>query len=322
MRYFLGVDGGGSKTIATVVNENGKKVGLGVSGSIDILNEPVERFKENLFSAIEIALKARKLKLKDIAASCFGVPVVGDVEGIEEKIKPVIEGLGLKHYTLVNDVRVALEGALPESSGAVLLVGTGAMVMAKDKNGNVFRVDGWGEHVGDLGSGYYIGQMVLRRVFEEYDGRSEYTPLSDMVKNFAKVADIREILVKCKGANVRTYIASFSRVACQAAQTGVREACKILDKAVDELLKSIQAITKKMTTPNDLLFLSTVGGLFNCEYIREKFKISVANIPSVKLVEAKFAPHIGAVIMAAKHVLNDREMKMFYNGLNSGGQVQ
>lgn len=321
MRYFLGIDGGGSKTVATVVNENGKEVGIGTSGSIDILNEPLEKFKENLFEAVRIALESKKLSLRNIAASCFGVPIVGDVEGIEGKIKPVIEELGLKHYTLVNDVRVALEGALPESSGAVLLAGTGAMVMAKDKYGNIFRVDGWGEHVGDLGSGYYIGQMTLRRVFEEYDGRLEHTPLSDMIKDFAKVSDLREILVKCKGANVRTYIASFSRIACQAAQIGVQEACEILDMAVNELLKSVRAIIK-MIKSNEPIFLSTVGGLFNCDYIREKFRSSINDISSIELVEGRFAPHIGAVIMAAKRILNDHEMKIFYDGLDSGGQTQ
>ena len=318
MRFFLGVDGGGSKTVASVVNENGKEVGLGNSGSLDILNESVEVFKENLFSAVKMALKAKGLNLKDVAASCFGIPTVGDRAKTENKIKLVIEEIGLKRYMLVNDVRVALEGASPENPGAVLLAGTGAMVMAKDEDGNIFRVDGWGEHVGDLGSGYFTGQMILRRAFEEYDGRAERTRILDMVKNFAEVSDIREIIVKCKGSNVRSYIASFSGVGCEAAANGIKEAREILDRTVEELLKSVRTIVKKVHS-NDPLPISPVGGLFNCDYVRKKIRNSVSSVQNVKFVEGKFTPHMGAVIMAAKRVLNDHEMKIFYNGLNSGG---
>ncbi len=318
MRYFLGVDGGGSKTLAILVDETGKKIGIGTSGSIDILNETEQKFKDHLFQAVNMALKAGKLNLDDVDMSCFGVPIVGDVYGIEKKIKPLIEKLRIGRYVLVNDVRVALEGALPENPGAVLLAGTGSMVMAKDKNGNIFRVDGWGEHVGDLGSGYHIGQMVLREAFKEYDGRSEYTPLLDMVKEFVSVSDLREILVRCKGENVRSYIAGFSRVACQATQMNIKKAREILDNAVDELLRSVNAIVKRFNTQTPI-FLSTAGGLFNCDYIRENFENSVVKNSNVKLVKRKFEPHMGAVIMAAKEVLKEREMENFYAGLKLGG---
>ena len=314
MNYFLGVDGGGSKTYAVVVDENGKEVGYGIAGSVDILNETKEEFKDHLFAAVHEALKKADLDVKSISSACFGMPAVGDVEGMEKEITPFIEELKVSNFIIVNDVRVALEGAFPMKKGAILLAGTGAMVMAKDEKGDISRIDGWGEHVGDLGSGYFIGQLILRRAFEEYDGRSSLTPILKMVKEFANVEELREILIHCKGSNVRKYIASFSKVACEAAKRNVKPAQKILDEAVHELVKSVKALGKIFGMGGSIPF-STVGGVFKCEYLFEKFKREISALKNITLVEKEFEPHMGAVIMAARELLSEEKMQKFYQGL-------
>ncbi len=319
MRYFLGVDGGGSKTLASIVDEYGKEVGKGVSGSIDILNESDEEFRLNLSNAINEALEKAEITLKDLSFSCFGIPAFGDGVGIEDKVKEFISNMGVSSFIVVNDVRVALEGAFPESKGAILLAGTGAMVMAKDENNNLFRIDGWGEHVGDLGSGYFIGQLTLRKAFKEYDGRLNKTEFLNMVKEFAGVSDLTEILGRCKGSNVRKYIANFSKVACKAAEEDVEVGKEILDTAIHELVESVKALRKVLKFTNSMP-LSTAGGVFKCRYISEKFKEAVENLQDIMLFERDFEPHQGAVIMAAKKLLNDQEMKRFYQGLSGGIQ--
>lgn len=310
----MGVDGGGSKTFAVIVDEYGHEMGKGVSSSIDILNESEEEFQEHLFSAVDNALKEANLKIKDLSFACFGVPAVGDVEGIEDEVSPFIENLKIRNFIIVNDVRVALEGAFPFGKGAILLAGTGAMVMAKDERDRILRIDGWGEHVGDLGSGYFIGQLALREAFEEYDGRAKRTPFLEKIRKYANVSDLREVLVHCKGANVRKYIASFSKIVCEAEKESVGPAKKILDQAVDELVKSVKALPNVMSI-EFYIPLSPVGGVFNCNYVIKEFKRRMSNFSKVNLLEKEFEPHIGAAIMAAKKRLNKEELLKLYQGL-------
>lgn len=314
MRYFLGVDGGGSKTIAIVIDENGKIRGMSRSKSIDILNVTEDEAKNNLDLAVKNALKSAHLKIENISSSCFGVPIVDDVKGVTERVKPLIDDLNVRHYSLVNDVRVALEGAHPLRSGAIVLAGTGAMVMAKDTNDRIYRIDGWGEHVGDMGSGYYIGQKLLQTAFKEYDGRLERTPLLRNVMEYANVSDLREIILRCKGTNVRSYIANFSYLACASAREGDKLAQKILDKAVEELVQSTKTMGSLLKDEKPLL-VAKAGGVFECEYIKREFESQVSALEYLKPVKETFLPHVGAVIMAAKEIMNPDEIKLFCDKL-------
>ncbi|MCW1300772.1 MAG: BadF/BadG/BcrA/BcrD ATPase family protein [Candidatus Micrarchaeaceae archaeon] len=313
MKYLLGVDGGGTKTVVAIANGFGEIVSLSTTDSVDVLNVSFEEVEGKLKNTLNEVLSKANVEIDDICFSCFGMSTFGDIPGTEKEIEAMIKTV-LPKSIVVNDVRVALEGALPNSAGMILLAGTGAMAMAKDEDGRVFRVDGWGEHVGDLGSGYFIGRMVLQTAFEEYDGRRKQTPLLEMVKDFAKVSDLREILTRCKGSNVRTYIASFSKIACQAAEQGLNEASQILSTSVRELIKSAKALVKQLNF--EPIPVSYAGGLFNCEYFRDKFKSLLENLPKVKVVEPEFLPYVGALVMAAKEVLNSEEWLAFYDGLH------
>lgn len=313
MRYLLGVDGGGTKTILVITDEFGKILGISRTDSVDILNVPKGEVKEKLRNALDEVLHKAKIESGDIELSCFGMSTFGDVPGVEVEIESLVKSI-LPQSFVVNDVRVALEGAHPDSAGMILLAGTGAMAMAKNKNGEIFRVDGWGEYVGDIGSGYFVGRMILQRAFEEYDGRSEQTPILNMVKNFAGVSDLREILTKCKGSNVRAYVANFSKIACQAADNGVKEAMQILSVSVKELVRSVSTLVKKLDF--EPIPLAYAGGLFNCRHVKDEFTNLIKNMSQVKVVEAEFPPYIGAVIMAAKQILNSEEWLVFYDGLH------
>ncbi len=313
MKYLLGVDGGGTKTIVVIANEMGEIVGFSKTDSVDVLNVSPIKVEKKLKNALNEALQQANISVEDICFSCFGMSTFGDIPGAEKEIELMVKGI-LPRSMVVNDVRVALEGAHPNSPGMILLAGTGAMAMAKDKSSRVFRVDGWGEHVGDLGSGYFVGRMILQRVFEEYDGRRKQTPILKMVKDFAGVSDLREILARCKGSNIRTYIASFSKVACEGAKQNIKEASQILSTSAKELAKSVKALANKLDF--EPIPLAYTGGLFNCEYLRREFIKLIENIPKVKIVRAEFLPYVGSLIMAAKEVLDSKEWLAFYEGLN------
>jgi len=313
MKFLLGVDGGGTKTIVAIANELGEILGLSKTDSVDILNVPPEEVKNKLKKALSESLSQAAISIDDIDFSCFGMSTFGDVPGTERKIETMVKDI-LPRSMVVNDVRVALEGALPKSAGMILLAGTGAMAMAKDKKGRVFRVDGWGEYVGDLGSGYFIGRMILQRAFEEYDGRRKESILLNMVKDFANVSDLREILIRCKGANVRTYIASFSKIACKAAEDGVDEAIEVLSISIQELTRSVKALVNKLDF--DPVPVAYSGGLFNCGYFKDEFISAIQSIPRVKVVKPEFLPYVGALIMASKSILDSDKQLIFYEGLH------
>ena len=76
---FLGIDGGGTKTLAVLVSSVGKVLGRGLAGSTDCFNFSEQEVLRNLGSAVDRALATTGLKKTSIAYSCVGLSSYGDV---------------------------------------------------------------------------------------------------------------------------------------------------------------------------------------------------------------------------------------------------
>ncbi|MGB9858136.1 MAG: N-acetylglucosamine kinase [Dictyoglomaceae bacterium] len=290
--FFLGIDGGGSKTEAVIIDKDMKVLGKGRAGPADIFNSDRETVKNNLISAIDKALEEADISYENLNFGGFGLPAVGEIKDAEAIYKKVIKEFFPKEFIVFNDVRGALEGAFPYEDGAVLLVGTGIMVMAKIGN-EIVRIDGWGEHAGDCGSGYDIGRECLRYIFKMYDGRLEKSLMYDMVEE-----NVEEIIRKTKGVNSRKYIASFSKIVCSSAEKNDKYALRILDNALEEWKLSILALKKKLKS--NQIKLAVVGGLKNCKILYNKFLSWAEEEYWLKLSEPLYEPCIGSAILAMK----------------------
>ncbi|PMP81295.1 MAG: hypothetical protein C0175_05710, partial [Caldisericum exile] len=85
MKFLLGVDGGGTKTIVAIANELGEIVGLSKTDSVDILNVPPEEVERKIKKALSESLSQVGISIDDIDFSCFGMSTFGDVPGAERK---------------------------------------------------------------------------------------------------------------------------------------------------------------------------------------------------------------------------------------------
>lgn len=68
-------------------------------------------------------------------------------------------------------------GALTGAPGVVLTAGTGAVALGVGDPPSLHRVDGWGQWLGDEGSGTWIGREALRAAVRAHDGRGPATTL-------------------------------------------------------------------------------------------------------------------------------------------------
>ena len=92
-------------------------------------------------------------------------------------------GVGLAESIEVGtDVEAAFHDAFGDGPGVMLIAGTGSIAWARDESGVMHRVGGWGQHVGDEGSGYWIGHGARSGAWTgAEDGRSAATALRESV---------------------------------------------------------------------------------------------------------------------------------------------
>jgi N-acetylglucosamine kinase len=138
MRFFVGVDGGGSSTRAVVVNDTFQIIGRGEAGASNHYVVGVEGAAQNCRQAAETALAdaARiepDLRRERITAWGFclaGVRREGDAALVRQQLA---RWMGHQAFILDHDAAAAQSGAFMGSPGIVLSAGTGAICFGVDE---------------------------------------------------------------------------------------------------------------------------------------------------------------------------------------------
>jgi N-acetylglucosamine kinase-like BadF-type ATPase len=253
---WVGIDAGGSKTLAVVVDEDGRELGRASAGGANYQAVGLEAARAALRGALEAALRA---------AGCSGRPTATWV-GMAGIDRPDDHALWLSHLTaltgvprLTNDAELAL-AALEGAVGVAVIAGTGAIALGRDASGCTARASGWGHLIGDEGSGYDIGRACLRAVARAADGRGPATELTQrLAEEWALVAP-EAMIGRVYPAGEKAQIARLAPLVVAAARSGDAVARGILARAAGELALAADTVGRALTLP-DVLPLALGGGL-------------------------------------------------------------
>lgn len=123
MKYFLGVDAGGSKTYCLITDEKGRISGRGASGNGNHQTNPDEA-ERNIASACRQALKEANVPADEIAFAYFGL-AGADREPDFRILRPMIARLGFPRHAIACDTMIAMRAGTERPYGAVVISGTG-----------------------------------------------------------------------------------------------------------------------------------------------------------------------------------------------------
>ncbi|MFJ5761983.1 N-acetylglucosamine kinase [Neobacillus sp. NPDC093182] len=294
---LLAVDGGGTKTLAVLVNEDGTILGEGKAGASNYQVVGAEAAKEALVEAI-LAAFHHAGGLVDVEKAVFalaGIDTTKDEKIVEGVVQRAVHALSIKIGSLVveNDCLSALLGATQHKAGILLIAGTGSIVYAHDGNKQIVRSGGWGHRVGDEGSGYWIGKQAIQAVLKMQDGRGEKTLLSQLVLDkfrFSKIEDLYNWTYS--DAYSVDDVGALAAVVDEAYRLGDAVSKRILDHAVNELILLLKTAIVKAGIQNDGFELILQGGVFHHNaYIKEQVLEKIQQItPNVKIITTAEEP--------------------------------
>ena len=307
MKYLIGLDCGATKTACALADENGEILQTLTGKPANLLINGTDNTSKNICSLIKECKAQYDFKFDEVKSLVIGAAGAGRKEDAESLKNSLIdlfnaEGINIKKLTVVSDVQIALKGAFPDSSGAILIAGTGSIICGKDEQGNFYRVGGFGRLIGDEGSGYSIGRKALISAAKYLDGRNNKIFLVDLILNKLKIKSSDDLINKIYKENFD--IASAAKDVIIAAEKGDETALSILNEESDEMLLKIKTIAKKMNAGN--MKLSFTGGLISNENIyTEMIKKKIhSSLPNVKIVTPLKMPVEGAILYA-KEMLNE-----------------
>jgi N-acetylglucosamine kinase-like BadF-type ATPase len=134
----------------------------------------------------------------------------------------------------VGDAEAAMADAFPGGAGVLVVSGTGSIAWACSPDGAAIRVGGWGQLLGDEGSGWDIALHGLRAVARASDGRTPPTALTAALLPAAGVTAAPE-LIAWSAAATKAQLAALAPAVLAAADRGDPAAVAIRDRAVSEI---------------------------------------------------------------------------------------
>lgn len=303
MSYFIGVDGGASKTAALVVDGDGKPLGRGLAGGSNHLRVGIEEATRNVERAVNIALVEAGIAIRDVEYAYCGI--AGSDHPLHRQ--RVIDSLRIffprGNFIVDTDARIALTGAVGFDAGIVIISGTGSVAFGRNAAGEEARAGGWGPTLGDEGSGYWIAREGLSAIVRAHDGRGFATKMTDMLCEEYEMCSPAELPRFVYAATTHVDdIARYGRLVIEAAKDGDDVAREILTRGGSELAECVLAIARKLKM-TDLEFpVAYVGGAFRAaEMLLSPMRLRIQrDAPHSALIPPKNTPVEGAAMMAMR----------------------
>lgn len=298
---YVGIDGGGTKTQAVVINGRKEVVGEAFSGASNPLRVGIDRAINNIFAAIDRACDEAGKSRTDIVSVECGLAGVRREDLRQFARKLIVQRLGVKQVEVLTDAEIALYGTTLGKQGLVVIAGTGSVCIGQNSKGEKFSAGGWGPLAGDEGGGAGIARRALQAIAKASDGRGKATALSQVAVDYFRAGCLEDLSVAIYAPQVdNAKVAGFARYVIEAAKGGDEVAIEVLKEAGEELGLAAVAVIRKLRMEKYKFPIGIVGGIFNAgELIILPFLSFVRGVaPRAYLIRPRYQPAQAAAIMA------------------------
>jgi N-acetylglucosamine kinase-like BadF-type ATPase len=300
----LGVDGGGTKTRAVILDARERVLGEGVSGPSNPMRVGIGVAATAIKEAVDKACEAAGVQRAGILAAEIGLAGVrrGDLRG---RMREALTGLGIRVLEVVTDADIALFGATAGAAGVVVIAGTGSICCGTNAHGRHACASGWGPLAGDEGSGSWIARRALQAVAQASDGRGPETKLTQATLAYFNATTMDELAIALYAPSMTNdRIAGLCRHVIEEAQQGDDVANKIVLAGGRELGTAAAAVIHKLRMEQETFQVAYVGGVFAAgELVLSPLREELARVaPAAFIAPPRLSPAIAAARMAREQL--------------------
>jgi N-acetylglucosamine kinase-like BadF-type ATPase len=297
MPFFLGIDGGGTKT-RCVVGDDKLQLGVGSSSSSKVQRVGKACARDALAGAVNEACVQAGISPRQIARACAGITGAGRPE-IAGVMRDLVASLVGGQVEIVGDIEIAFENAFGSGPGVMLIAGTGSIAFGRNESGETARAAGWGYPISDEGSGQWIGAEAVREALHVYDRGQPGRLLNDLIEKLG--ASSFENFIARLNANPPVDFATLFPAVLAASEGGDASASEILTRAGRELA-SIAGIVIERRFSGQSVSVATHGGVFASSVLVRKCLAHEirTRYPRADLIDREVDPARGALERARR----------------------
>ncbi len=313
MKYYLGIDGGGTKTAGVLINSEGEILFEIYKEGSAIIAEPCETSLKVLKEITDTLCDDANISINDISYLGLGLNGIDFEDEFDIQFKAISKYLGISEnkFHLVNDGIVALWGASSSRASVILQHGTGFTSAFRSDYGKEELYD----HLG-LCRCYDMRHDALTyvsRIIAEGNNENEFTNavlnlLEVSAKEFPTLL-FRNQLNHEKHLDILVVIYDLYN-------KGDKDAEKIIGNAIEDYINQISGMLKRTKTENATAIVG--GGVLKLApkkfWNNLKKELGIVH-PNIKVECAKLSPAVGAAIMAANYA--NENIEELYKKINN-----
>lgn len=284
-KYFLGIDGGGTKTAFKLVDKNDNVISILYKGAT---NPNDIGFSNSLFVLREGITEICSDKPYASISLFAGISGSSNYPGFRE----FFESFGFYSFDCGSDIENLI--SLTECNKRVLVImGTGFVTFAINNN-EKFRISGWGQLFDDGGCGFTLGRDAISASLNEIDGSGEKTLITKLIEEKTGERTQHHLNKFYEGG--KKYIAEFAETVFSAYTKNDKIAEEILNKNLSFAASKINTALMKLSTDNnETIPIYFAGGLINRKAVIFPILEKLLPIGKCRLLAIELSPVDGAV---------------------------
>jgi len=300
-KYYLGVDGGNTKTHIALYCPETDLLDLyrGGGSNYEVMAGGYAELSQVLKGMFEDFLSRHRLSLKDIHRAGLGMAGV-DTKTQHDEISKVLSSLGLGNFDLGNDCVLGIKAAAESGYGISCVSGTGFSVVGLDENDVILQVGGMGYVTGDKGGGGYVTTEGISYVYGELFKRYAPSMLTDMLMKYLNITDKNDFMeaihIKYYNEDIKGFTLAMSKMVFEAAEKGDKAATGILTGSAHAYGESVLGIFDNLSFNAGVPEIVLTGSLFQknpesvltealttyiTTHYKKPFSVKVLDAPSV-----------------------------------------
>jgi N-acetylglucosamine kinase-like BadF-type ATPase len=300
MNYFLGIDGGGTKTHVLIADETGQAVGFARGGTGTWEAIGYDGLTEVLKDVSARALDMADIRMEDIAGAGMGLAGY-DWSSQKQDHLNAIAPLGLKMKPIiVNDATLGIAAGAEDGFGVSICSGTGCNCRGRSKDHKrEGRVVGGASHwSGEAAGGFDILARAMRAVAFEWDKRGPATALTPAFIKHVGAKDLDDFI---EGNYVGTYSLDPTMIMLtfEIARAGDAQAIEVMRWAGQELGGMAVGVINQLDLQKENFDVVLIGSIFDGHpAIKESVGETVHRVaPGARLVRLNVPPVVGGVLL-------------------------
>lgn len=315
MRTVLGIDGGGSKTLALLADETGRVLGTGRAGCANHQVTSLEEAMAEVRRAAEQAL-VQAGATPDAVDAAFYALAGADLEADFAQLGPAVAGLGLaRTWALENDMMAALRSGTDSENAVVVSLGSGTNALGRNAGGAQIRLPGLGWLSGDWGGAGDMAREAIRMVARSWDGRGPATALEELILTALGAPNVAALIgMLYEGRVPREQILGLVPLIFTAAEAGDGPARELVARAGAEVAVTALALLRRLDLLAARADLVLAGSIFRSE--SQLLLDTIADqiyqaAPDTRIVLPDVEPVVGAVLcgMDTLHIPTDTAVR-------------